>query len=370
MNWKLTDKKDWLSLEQQFRWVQDMSSVAQHRLHHEEGDAAVHTRMVLEALQQQPDYQALSMPEQEILWTAALMHDVEKRSTSADEGEGQITSKGHARRGEYTARTILYKDVPAPFHIRETIAALVRYHGLPVWVMERENPAKKVCEASLRVNTHMLKILSVSDIQGRICRDKASLMESAELFEMLCREQDCWEKARDFATSHARFHYFRTENSYINYVPHDDFKCEVTLLSGLPGMGKDYYLSTLSQDISVISLDAIRRKHKVSPTDKSANGRIVQEAKEEARNYLRKGQSFIWNATNISQQMRSQLIDLFITYGARVKIVYIEKPYEVWRKQNREREFMVPEPVLDAMLGRLEIPQLTEAHEVVYLISK
>ena len=82
---------------------------------------------------------------------------------------------------------------------------------------------------------------------------------------------------------------------------------------------------------------------------------------------MRKGQSFVWNATNISQQMRSQLIDLFITYGAKVKIVYIEKPYEVWRKQNREREFMVPEPVLDAMLGRLEIPQLTEAHEVVYL---
>mgnify|MGYP001519004949 CR=1 FL=1 len=54
------------------------------------------------------------------------------------------------------------------------------------------------------------------------------------------------------------------------------------------------------------------------------------------------------------------------TYGARVKIVYIEKPYEVWRKQNREREFMVPEAVLDAMLGKLEIPQLGEAHEVVY----
>ena len=34
------------------------------------------------------------------------------------------------------------------------------------------------------------------------------------------------------------------------------------------------------------------------------------------------------------------------------------------------REFMVPEAVLDAMLYRLETPQLTEAHEVMYLISK
>lgn len=107
MNWKLTDNKNWDSLEQQFQWVQDMNFVMQHHLHHEEGSVAVHTRMVLEALQQQPEYRALPAKEQEILWAAALLHDVEKRSTSVDEGGGIITSKGHARRGEYTARTIL-----------------------------------------------------------------------------------------------------------------------------------------------------------------------------------------------------------------------------------------------------------------------
>lgn len=158
-------------------------------------------------------------------------------------------------------------------------------------------------------------------------------MESAELFEMLCREQDCWRKVRSFATDHARFQYFHAEDGYIDYIPHDNFRCEVILLSGLPGMGKDHYIRTLPQDIPVISLDAIRRKYKVSPTDKAANGRVVQEAKEEARSYLRKEQGFVWNATNTSKQMRSQLIDLFLTYGAKVKIVYIEKPYEVWRKQ-------------------------------------
>ena len=85
MNWKLTDNKNWDSLEQQFRWVQDMNFVMQHHLHHEEGSVAVHTRMVLEALQQQPEYRALPAQEQEILWAAALLHDVEKRSTSVDE---------------------------------------------------------------------------------------------------------------------------------------------------------------------------------------------------------------------------------------------------------------------------------------------
>ena len=140
------------------------------------------------------------------------------------------------------------------------------------------------------------------------------------------------------------------------------------MLTGLPGMGKDHYIQSLKTDIPVVSLDAIRRKHKISPTDKSGNGQVVQMAKEEARSYLRKGQDFIWNATNITQQMRWQLIELFISYGAKVKIVYIEKPYDVWRKQNRGREYPLPENVLDKLLMKLEIPQLTEAHEVEYIV--
>ena len=134
-------------------------------------------------------------------------------------------------------------------------------------------------------------------------------------------------------------------------------------------MGKDHYIETSGIALPVISLDDIRRKNKLSPTDKSANGWVVQEAKKIARTYLRKGQDFIWNATNITTLMRFQLINLFAGYGARVKVVYVEKDYSVWRKQNREREYPLPESVLDSMLGKLEVPQLTEAHEVEYLVE-
>ena len=138
------------------------------------------------------------------------------------------------------------------------------------------------------------------------------------------------------------------------------------LVPDLPGMGKDYYIQSAGIDVPVVSLDVIRRKHKLSPTDKSANGWVVQTAKEEARTYLRKGQEFVWNATNITRQMRAQLIDLFVDYGAKVKIVYLEQPYHIWRQQNKSREYALPESVLDKMLDKLEVPQLAEAHEVVY----
>lgn len=369
MIWQLTKNKERSALEKQFSWVADMKDVEQHKTHHAEGNVAIHTQMVLSELQKLSSFQNLGEQDNEILWAAALMHDIEKRSTSVDEGNGVISANGHARRGEYTVRTVLFRDVSTPFHIREQIASLVRFHGFPLWMMDKPEPLKRMLEINQRTNMQHLRILSEADARGRICEDADKVLDALEYFELFCKEHDCWDKKKEFETDAARFHYFNTEGSYVDYVPFESFKCEMTMLAGLPGMGKDHYIQSLKTDLPVVSLDAIRRKHKISPTDKSGNGRVVQMAKEEARSYLRKGQNFVWNATNITQQMRSQLIDLFVSYGAKVKIVYIEKPYGVWRKQNRDRDYPLPEGVLDKMLGKLEIPQITESHEVEYVIE-
>lgn len=368
MIWQLTKNKDWASLERQFSWVDEMKYVEQHKIHHAEGNVAIHTQMVLDELLKLSSFQNLDEQDKEILWAAALMHDIEKRSTSVDEGNGNISANGHARRGEYTVRTVLFRDVPTPFHIREQITSLVRFHGFPLWMMDKPEPLRKMLEINQRTNMQHLRILAEADIRGRICEDADTILDALEYFELFCKEHDCWDKNRKFVTDAARFHYFNTEDSYVEYVPFENFKCEVTMMSGLPGMGKDHYIQSLDKDTPVVSLDVIRRKYKISPTDKSGNGWVVQTAKEEARTYLRKGQNFVWNATNITQQMRSQLIDLFVSYGAKVKIVYLEKPYELWRSQNRNREYPLPENVLDKLLSKLDIPQLMEAHEVEYIV--
>ncbi|VTR44997.1 Predicted kinase [Serratia fonticola] len=67
--------------------------------------------------------------------------------------------------------------------------------------------------------------------------------------------------------------------------------------------------------------------------------------------------------------MRSQLVELFIAYGARVKIVYLEVPYAQWQRQNAEREYSVPTDAMARMLSKLEIPQADEAHEVELRVS-
>jgi len=366
---QIIQNRDWDSLVSNYSWVRDMQGVPQDARHHAEGDVAVHTRMVLEALEALPEFRALNPYAQEVLWMAALLHDVEKRSTTFREEDGSIVSPGHAKKGAMTARQILMTEFGLPFAAREMIVGLVRYHGLPLWVMHKPDPQKALLEASLIVNTEWLHMLAKADVLGRIAPDQAEFLERVAFFQAYCIEQECYGVPYAFGSDAARFHYFHTEDSSPLYVPFEAPICEVTLLSGLPGMGKDFYIDRHCPDLPVVSLDDIRRINKLKPEDKSANGWVAQQAKEAARVHLRAKEDFVWNATNITRQMRSQLVALFADYGASVKIVYVEKPYKAWRTQNSEREHSVPLNVLNRLMAKLEVPVRSEAHEVVYWVG-
>ena len=314
MIWKINDTYNWTALEQKFDWIRDMKNVPQSPIYHAEGDVAIHTQMVLEELFQLDEYQYLNEQDQHILAAAALLHDVEKRSTTVIESEKRITSKGHAKKGEYTARSILYKDVSTPFRIRETVAKLVRHHGLPLWIFEKQNPVQYLAKVSHEVNTELLAILAEADMRGRICPDKEEVIYRIQLFKELCMEHDCWGKPKSFASNLTRFKYMNVGDISPDYPLFDDTKLEVILLSGLPGTGKDTFIQKQYSDWPVVSLDNIRRANNIAPDDKKGNGKVVQMAKENAKEYLRSKTSFVWNATNTTQQMREQLIDLFTTY--------------------------------------------------------
>ena len=84
-------------------------------------------------------------------------------------------------------------------------------------------------------------------------------------------------------------------------------------------------------------------------------------AREKAKNYLRKKQPFVWNATNITKEMRSSLISLFERYGANVRIVYLETDWESLCQRNSSRNEQVPQTTIERMLGKLSLPLMHEA---------
>ena len=122
----------------------------------------------------------------------------------------------------------------------------------------------------------------------------------------------------------------------------------MTVISGLPGAGKDTWISDRMPGLPVISLDALRIELDEEAT--GSQGRVVQAAREKAREFLRRQEDFVWNATNLSRDLRTQLIDLPTAYRAQVRIVYVETSPDTLFRQNRERSNPVPAEAIERML--------------------
>jgi tRNA uridine 5-carbamoylmethylation protein Kti12 len=61
---------------------------------------------------------------------------------------------------------------------------------------------------------------------------------------------------------------------------------------------------------------------------------------------------------------------LALRYGARVRVVYVEVPRAQLRHQNRSRDAVVPDAVIEKLLHRWDVPDATEAHDVVYVTGE
>jgi len=134
------------------------------------------------------------------------------------------------------------------------------------------------------------------------------------------------------------------------------------MVCGLPGSGKDYYIKNSLSWLPVISLDEIRNELKIKPTDEQ--GLVIQTAKEKAREFMRKGEDFVWNATNVTKQMRNNMISFFDSYNSYIKVTFINKPLAKILSQNKNRDTTVPEKVVLKLHKKMELPLPSEAHEV------
>jgi putative nucleotidyltransferase with HDIG domain len=367
------DRLRWDEL-QVFPWVRQLEECPQDPVHHAEGNVWIHTRMVLETLLAMPAFRALAPADRDAVYVACLMHDIAKPRTTRVE-DGRVTAKGHSRAGELMARQILW-ELGAPFALREMVCGLIRYHQIPFYLVDRDDAQRVAAEVSLTARCDLLALVAEADIRGRICADMARIVDQIELFRELCRDEGCFAQPRRFASAHTRFVYFRSAATgplgskgtgrHPDVEAFDDTETEVTLLSGLPGAGKDTWVREHAGALAVVSLDAMRTELDVDPTD--AQGQVVQAVRERAKELLRRREPFVWNATNLSRQRRGPVIDLLADYRARVRVVYIEVPAETLFAQNKAREAAVPTAVIRRMIERWEVPTPIEAHEVVLAV--
>ncbi len=340
------------------KWFSALQDCPQDKIWHSEGNVYLHTRMVAEALAGLAEYQSLLPVEQKVLMYAAVFHDIAKPECTFEEN-GRIVAPRHAKVGERVARQLLWD---ADFEFREAVCSLVRLHGVPIWAMDSQNTSATVISSSLRLKNQWLYLLSKADILGRICPDQQELLEKVAFFKELCLEKECYFEGSQFYNDHSRFRFFLKEEEYPAQL-FDDTGFTITIMSGLPGSGKDTWIQKHLPDTPMVSLDSYREEYDVEHGDRYMLGKIVGMAYEKAKEYARQKKSFVWNATNLSDMLRKRFIRAMLPYNPRFRILYLESTLEnhLQRRKNK-----IPEKEIRKMQYLLDLPVIHEAHEVLY----
>ena len=367
---------DWRGIETALSsFVIPMSQTEQNPAFHNEGDVWTHTKMVCEELVKLDAFRELLEDQRQTVFLAALLHDIGKIPTTRWEDD-KWTSPNHTLVGSQMARQFLWQELglcgtPEKQQFRETVCNLIRYHSFPPHAIDDPDGKRKLLAiAANGQNCSMFTIellcaLCEADALGRECideYDRIYMAEQVQLCREFAKESGCYDAPYPFPSAHTQFSYLGRKDIAPEVELYDDTWGEVILMSGLPGTGKDTWIKEYYPDLPMISLDEIRKEMKISPMENQS--KVVEIARERARELLRKKQTFIWNATNLSPMVRKKQIKMFTQYHASTRIVYLETEWSEQLRRNASRPDAVPEQAVCHMMEELI---LSEAKEATYV---
>lgn len=339
-------------LVKEFKIVEKLKETNQKPKYHREGNVYNHTKLVCSEVLNLREWEELNNRERAILYCSALFHDIGKLVTTREE-DGQIVSPKHAVKGAKIFRDLAYREYEFDSKIREEIAALIRYHGLPLYFIERENIDYHIIKAAEITNMKLLYLLAKCDLLGRLCEDREVLIDRVEYFKTYAKELECFYSAKKFKNDYTRFLYFTKGTLHHESEIFDDRKFEVIVMVGLPLAGKDTYIEKNLKNLNMISLDDIREELNISPSKKF--GQVGSVAFNKAKEFLRKKESFVWNATNLKRENRKKLIRLCSLYGAKIRFVYLEVSYSELLLRSRVRKRYVPIEIINKMIKNMDM---------------
>jgi predicted kinase len=361
----VSDVPDWRLL---CGWIPELIPLAdteQDDIHHAEGDVATHTRMVMRELVADRDWTDLDDHARFRLFWASVLHDVGKRDTTK-KIDGRWQSPNHSRVGSAIARRVL-RNIGIPFDTREQICSIIACHQVPFHLYGKDDRERRAIQMSLTLNPRELLMHARADARGRICADPEDLMMRLDLAELEFANLGCLDGPFPFGNDESRVSYFMSSTRSPHYEAHEEFDCEITVMSGLPGSGKDTWIAENLPGVPVVSLDMIRDELDVEAGDNQ--GGVEQASKERVKEYLRTKTSFVFNTTNITLNMRGKILGLIRDYHrvckAKVSIVYIEPAPKTLMSQNGNRQQSVPPQVIDRLVRKLDPPRPWEAHEII-----
>lgn len=355
---------------------QALADTPQDDYYHAEGDVWTHTKMVLDELVCLPHFQQANLDKKFIMFYAALLHDISKPACTKHEDNGKITSAGHSKRGAVDARIMLWK-AGVPFTLREAICNIIATHQVPFFAFQDKAKGDKKArtpqfiahQLSCEMPLDCLISVATADMLGRDYEKKQDCLDDIELFTEIAKEENCYDNPRLFTDDITRVEYFRSNGAIDpNYSFWKQTKSHVFVMCGMPASGKNTWVEKNLGNLPVVSYDDAKEELGLKQSDN--NGAAVQLVLAKAKKMLAAGESFVWNATHLSNQMRSKTLDLLYAYDAFVELVYLESPESTIKHRNTKRDTTLTNDKIDTMLFKWELPTPIESHKIQYIINK
>lgn len=153
---------------------------------------------------------------------------------------------------------------------------------------------------------------------------------------------------------------------------------KLILMVGISGSGKSMMAEELKQKYNfvtgvntiVVSSDALRKELLGDENDQSQNDRIFNELRKRVNNNLNK-KNVIVDATNLTIRSRRSILAIGKQFPDCEKIaIVMTTPINVAKFQNKQRERIVPDYIIDLQEARFEIPFYEEGFNKIELVGR
>ncbi|GEA13409.1 ATP-binding protein [Alteromonas sp. KUL49] len=377
-----------------FPLLHDFESTEQDNEWHAEGNVAIHTNMVLKALYQLLENNATHIHGEQrlILILAALLHDIAKPiSTVRREINGieRVVASRHEAMGmSYLATRLPLLGLSQ--QSIESIMGLVGHHQMPKLLVIKNKGYGDYLQLALNTNLELMYWLELADMQGRICKDKATQIELLEQFRMFAEDYGLWEidwsehellSSIQIKTSPDEQIYtngcglrqlafnqiYQIEEAIAKNFEASQQYSHLFLMCGVSGSGKSTWIQRNLEGVEVVSLDDIREELNGKRECQKNKGQVLQLAKQRLKAALAKKQSIVWDATNLRTDFREMICQIGMQYNALTTIVAFQLSTDMLIKNNAKRKSSVPDKVLHQQIERFQWPSRTEAHRMLVI---
>lgn len=363
--------------------ISRLEHTLQNPKYHAEGNAWIHTQMVLKQYQDYAASHDLSENEKKIFYWACLLHDIGKPEVSVWK-DNRWTAKGHESAGVPIARKILHQQADISPAQRLQILDLVRWHHVPLRWMNDGKPLLAFQRLATRTDLRIIGKMAAFDLEGRICEDKEYVRAcytrfNAEIVpqvEALTGNFDTLQAHYQAAT---RSHKNAIWNAYkINEPvlwqkllsrpsPPDEkaaFHCVISI--GVSRCGKTTWLRenypyALHLATSGWDLDG---KLLENPYDRQ---RVLTTFNHHIASYYRQHKTIVLDGNNLCAETRQTLVSLVRHLQAKVTMVFFDTSWEDVLARNEASENPLSLEKLQEMYNDLRYPHPWEAHQLAVI---